>query len=250
MRSPGWWATHKPKDTTAVLSRTCLTLAALAALLVTLGLGGSVAQAADIAYVATDVLNVRDAPTTEGAVIAELRWGEDVKIVAGPTADDWFQVVDQRTTGWVAGDYLSWRPVGAYDGGDGVGAGAGRWIDVDRSSQTVTLYEGGEAVASYWGALGWDSSDDGYYATANGTYAVYTMNAGLTRSSTGDLWFTHWVGFDPDRANGFHTFSMDADGNLLPGGDGPTGGCVALSPAAAAELFAFAEIGMTVEVHW
>lgn len=76
------------------------------------------------------------------------------------------------------------------------------------------------------------------------------MNAGLTASSTGDLWFTHWVGFDPDRANGFHTFSIDADGDLVAGGDGPTGGCVALDPAAAVELFAFAEVGMTVEVHW
>lgn len=247
MQPPGWWAADISKGSTTVATSLLRVLLAIVALTVAVGVAGSV-QAADIAYVATDALNLRDAPSTDGAILDTLLWGEDVKIVAGPTEDNWFQVVNQGTTGWVVGEYLSWQPVGAYEGA--VGGGGGRWIDVDRSSQTITLYDGGEAVASYWGALGYDSSDDGYYATAIGTYSVYAMNAGLTASSTGDVWFTHWVAFDPDRANGFHTYSMDADGALIAGGDGPTGGCVALDPDAAADLFAFAEIGMTVEVHW
>jgi hypothetical protein len=59
-----------------------------------------------------------------------------------------------------------------------------------------------------------------------------------------------WVGFDPSRVNGFHSFSMDENGNVIKGGDGPTGGCVALEPSAAAALYDFADYGMRVEVHW
>ena len=234
-----------------MVTRTFLILAIAAAVVATWGLGGApVARAADIAYVATDVLNVRDAPSTDGAVLEALLWGEDVKIVAGPTEDGWFQVVNRKTTGWVAGEYLSWQPVGAFDGSDGVGAGGGRGIDVDRSSGTVTLYDGGEAVASYVAALGWDLTDDGYYATANGTYEIFAMEDELTWSEPAQVYLTQWVAFDPDRANGFHSFSMDEDGNVTAGLGTPTGGCVALAPGEAAELFAFAEISMTVEVHW
>ena len=234
-----------------VISRALFILVSAAALVATIGLGGAATvRAADIAYVATDILNVRDAPSVDGAILEALVWGEDVKIVAGPTEDDWFQVVNRDTTGWVAGEYLSWQPVGAYDGSDGVGAGAGRWIDVDRSSGTVTLYDGGESVAIYVAALGWDLTDDGYYATANGTYEIYAKNAELTWSEPAQVYLTQWVAFDPDRANGFHSFSMDENGNVTAGLGTPTGGCVALEPSGAAELFAFAEIGMTVEVHW
>ena len=254
MGSPGWWATHISKDDTAVFTRTLLSLAALAALFTVVGLAAPITRAAEIAYVATDVLNLRDAPSTDGAVVAELLWGEDVKVVAGPTEDGWFQVVNQETTGWVTGEFLAWSAVGgAYPGSDGgaaaTAAGA-RWIDVDRSSGIVTLFDGAEVVASYPAAMGWDLSDDGYFATANGTYQVYAKNADLTWSEIAQVYLTQWVAFDPDRANGFHAYSMDSEGNVTAGLGTPTGGCVALAPEAAAELFAFAEIGMTVEVHW
>ncbi len=248
--SPGWWATNSSKGKIIVISTTLRSLVAVAAILVAVGIGGSRAQAADIAYVATDVLNLRDAPSADGAILDTLLWGEDVKIVAGPTADNWFQVVNQEMTGWVAGEYLSWQPVGAYDALDAVGNSAGRWIDVDRSSGAVTLYDGGSELATFWGAFGWDLTDDGYYATANGTYAIYAMNAELTWSEPGQVSFTHWVAFDPDRANGFHSFSMDEEGYVTAGIETPTGGSVALILDAAAELFAFAEVGMTVQVHW
>jgi hypothetical protein len=42
---------------------------------------------------------------------------------------------------------------------------------------------------------------------------------------------------------------MDENGNVLPWGDGQTGGCVATEPSAAKEIFDFAYIGMRVEVH-
>ena len=124
------------------------------------------------------------------------------------------------------------------------------WVDVNRSAQIVTLYEGDQPVASYPASLGFDSSDYGFYATAIGTYYVYDKYAGLNWTDWGHAWIRDWAGFDPARQNGFHTYSMDASGHVLPDGDGPTGGCVALAPAAADQLFAFVSVGTRVEVHW
>jgi hypothetical protein len=105
-------------------------------------------------------------------------------------------------------------------------------------------------VATYWAVMGSDPSDDGFFATAVGTYYVYEKIGGLSWTDWGGAWVGDWVGFDPARLNGFHTYLMDTDGQLLPGGDGPTGGCVALEPAAADQLFAFVSVGTRVEVHW
>jgi hypothetical protein len=124
-----------------------------------------------------------------------------------------------------------------------------QWVDVNRTTQTVTLYEGDIAVASYWAAMGSDPSDDGFFATAVGTYYVYEKIGGLNWTDWGGAWVGDWVGFDPARFNGFHTYSMDAGGQVIPGGSGPTGGCVALEPAAADHLFAFVSVGTRVEVH-
>jgi lipoprotein-anchoring transpeptidase ErfK/SrfK len=60
----------------------------------------------------------------------------------------------------------------------------------------------------------------------------------------------YWVAFDPDRANGFHSFLMDKNGGVIEGGDGATGGCVAMDPGLAEALYEFATFGMRVEVHW
>jgi hypothetical protein len=98
--------------------------------------------------------------------------------------------------------------------------------------------------------MGYDQSDAGYYATAIGTYYVYAKYAPLAWTDYGQAFIADWVAFDPDRNNGFHSWSMDGDGNVLPWGDGATGGCVALEPSAAAAVYDFAEIGMRVEVHW
>ncbi|MCD6034072.1 MAG: L,D-transpeptidase catalytic domain [Thermomicrobiales bacterium] len=151
--------------------------------------------------------------------------GERLALLAGPTPDDWYHVQAGDQTGWAFGALLAFD--GASDalgqGGLGVTGSAERWVDVDRTRQMVTLYEGDSAVATYWAAMGSDPSDDGFFATAVGTYWVYEK--------------------------GFHTYLMDAAGQVIPGGDGPTGGCVALAPTAADELFAFVSVGTRVEVH-
>jgi lipoprotein-anchoring transpeptidase ErfK/SrfK len=58
------------------------------------------------------------------------------------------------------------------------------------------------------------------------------------------------VAFDPERANGFHSFTMDKKGRVIEGGDGATGGCVAMDPGLAESLYEFATFGTRVEVHW
>ena len=209
------------------------------------------ARAEGGASVAAPQLNLRAEPGMWAPVVGQLWQGERLALMAGPTPDDWYQVQTGDKTGWAYGGLL------ALDGtGDALGqapseavGGAERWVDVNRTTQMVTLYEGGSAVAAYWAAMGSDPSDDGFFATAVGTYYVYDKYGGLSWTDWGGSWVGDWIGFDPVRLNGFHTYSMDTAGQVIPGGDGPTGGCVALAPAAADQLFAFVALGTRVEVH-
>ena len=195
------------------------------------------------AWVATPQLNLRAEPGTWAPVVGQLWQGEPIALLAGPTPDDWYQVQADNRTGWVYGGLLALEGAGdALGQGSSAANSAERWVDVDRTTQMVTLYEGDVAVAAYWAAMGSDPTDDGFFATATGTYAVYEKYGGLS--------WTDWGGFDPARLNGFHTYAMDTAGQVIPGGDGPTGGCVALAPAAADQLFAFVSVGTRVEVHY
>lgn len=249
----GWemFGQVRPRSSSAPRLRRALLLAAvLLPILTVIGLNGrEPAVAGEIATVATDGLNLRAKPSTDADVLVTMDLGDLVEIVRGPSENGWYKVWYEQYVGWAHGKYLAFGDVSV--GGSGGSGGSGEnWIDIDRTTQTVSLMSGDSVVASYWAALGWDTSDDGYYATANGTYYVYEMRAELDWSEPGQVYITHWVGFDPDRANGFHSYSRDENGDLLPGGDGPTGGCVAIAPDGAVELYDFASIGMRVEVHW
>jgi hypothetical protein len=200
------------------------------------GVGGS----ASTAWVNTDSLNVRVDASTEAWVMDRVTQGDELTVV-GDIVNGFVPIDFNGQRAFVWSDFLSW---------DGpVEQGPERWIDIDRSSQTVTLYVGDEAIASYWAALGWDESADGFYSTAIGTYYVYGKHEALTWTDWGNAYIKYWVGFDPSRVNGFHSFSMNENGEVIKGGNGPTGGCVALEPSQAAELFNFATNGMRVEVH-
>jgi hypothetical protein len=231
------------------------------------------ARAAGSAVVAAPQLNLRAEPGTWAPVVGQLWQGERLAILEGPTADNWYHVQADDRAGWAFGSFLTLDGAGepppsagdsSWEGedreglglkGDSLGQGSAavenveRWVDVDRTTQTVTLYEGDIALATYWAAMGSDPSDDGFFATAVGTYYVYEKTGGLSWTDWGGAWVADWVGFDPARLNGFHTYSMDGAGRVIPGGDGPTGGCVALAPAAADQVFAFVAVGTRVEVH-
>jgi len=125
-----------------------------------------------------------------------------------------------------------------------------RWVDVNRTTRTVTLYEGDRIVAQFPALVGKDLSADGYYSTATGTFYVHTMTRDLAETPFAEgVYLTHFVGFDAARSNGFHSPTRDADGNVVQTGGTATLGCVRLSESDAIQMFDFAFIGMRVEVH-
>ena len=63
-----------------------------------------------------------------------------------------------------------------------------------------------------------------------------------------DTYISNWVGFDPDKANGFHSFLKDKSGAVVDASTGRvSNGCI--RTGAEADVYAFAEIGMPVWVH-
>ncbi|MGB3306598.1 MAG: SH3 domain-containing protein [Thermomicrobiales bacterium] len=125
-----------------------------------------------------------------------------------------------------------------------------RWIDVDRTTATVTLYIGNRPQASFPARIGQDPSADGFYSTAVGTFHVYSMDSSLSSTPfVEDVYLSEWVGFDPVRKNGFHSPVREADGSERVSQHLTTMGCVRLTAEDAVTLYAFAEIGMRVEIH-
>ena len=111
------------------------------------------------------------------------------------------------------------------------------WIDVDRSSSTIRLMVGNESVGYWWAAMGFDDSDNGFYATAIVSYDVYEKNA----ASHLDLWgegLHRVLGRVPPGLVQRLPFLDDGlkNGNVIEGGDGATGGCVAIDSGLAAAL--------------
>lgn len=244
--------------------RLLVTLVVLGALAVPfLPSAGGHARAGQGATVVTDVLNLRADATTSAGVLNQMVYGDRVDILYGPFNNGWYQVRFNGTDGYAFGAYLDLDGSGrGWSGGDAaVGGNSGaavaapdpgpeHWIDVNRSAQRVTLMIGDQPQASYWASMGYDTSGSGFYSTAVGTYYVYSMYAPLSYTPWANAYIEDWIGFDPDRSNGFHSWTMDANGNVIAGGDGPTGGCIATSPGEAAEIYNFASIGMRVEVHF
>lgn len=125
-----------------------------------------------------------------------------------------------------------------------------KWIDVNRSSGVVTLYNGEIVVAQFDALVGKDLSADGYYSTALGTFYVHVKEKALVETPFAEgVYLTDFVGFDPHRSNGFHSPVRDEFGNVVVTGGTSTLGCVRLSEADAIFLFNFAHIGMRVDIH-
>jgi len=179
--------------------------------------------------------------------------GERVDVLWGPE-DGKYEIRYYGIDGWVWAEYLT---------PDGVGGGSvtysepaaeavvqEHWIDVNRSQGSVTLFIGNEPQATYWASMGFEETSYGFYATAIGTYYVNWMNADLQYTPYADNYITQWIGFDAERANGFHSYTKDANGDIVPNGGGKTAGCIALAPGDIDAVFAFAYPGMRVEIHW
>jgi hypothetical protein len=219
------------------------------------------AAAGQIGYINTEGAPLMVHPSDQ-SVIDWMHQGAPVDILYGPH-EGMYEVRYYGVDGWVWAEYLG------LDGGNtgstgntaNVGGGATsdavaapakpeRWIDVNRSTGLVSLMVGDSPQAQFWGSMGWDTSADGFYATAVGTYYIYAFDGSLHYTEFADNYISHWVAFDPERFNGFHSYTKDAKGNIVPNGGGLTGGCVALAPGDIDALYNFAEMGMRVEVHF
>ena len=210
------------------------------------------------AMVDADSLNVRSDASSSAGVVDSYGPGEWIEVI-GNDFNGYSPINYFGDVAWVATAYLSWDGEFNYatvstgatsNAAVEVSAPTGeRWIDVNARSGQVTLYVGATAQATYWGSVGFDNSLDGFYSTAVGTYYVYAKWEPLAYTKWAGAYITHWVGFDPSRFNGFHSYSKDANGSILPNGTGKTGGCVALAPAEIQAVFDFSYIGMRVEVH-
>ncbi len=208
-------------------------------------------------WVNTDYLNIRSDASLSASVYDVAPSGTEFW-TAGDPVNGFVPVYYGNGVGWLWGGYLSWNGnVTAAVGGDsGGGATAApntapeHWIDVDRSTGVVSLMVGDQAQATFQGSMGFDLSAEGFYSTAIGTYHVYSIYLPLSYTPFAKAYISGWVGFDPDRQNGFHSYTKDANGNIVPGGDGATGGCVALAPGDIDQLDNFATIGMRVTIHW
>jgi hypothetical protein len=124
-----------------------------------------------------------------------------------------------------------------------------RWVDVDRTTREVKLMIGETAVKTYRASMSVGPEDD-FHDTTPGTYRIFSKVAELTYTPYARNYIMYWAGIDPGREIGFHSWTMDRFGNVIPGGDGPTWGCVATAPEEAAEIYAFVELGTRVEIHW
>lgn len=192
-------------------------------------------------------------PDPDSAVLLYVELGQWVDVLYGPYKG-MYQIRYNGTDGFIWADKIALEGSGGSTGsggGSGGGGGGGeKWIIIDRSESSVNLIVGKETIATYWASLGWDDSAYGFYATAIGTYYVTEMNAALTYTPYADNYITHWIEFDPERDNGFHSFLKNSKGEVLPNGAGPTGGCVALDYGPIRHVFDFAYIGMRVVVRW
>jgi hypothetical protein len=113
----------------------------------------------------------------------------------------------------------------------------------------VRLMDGEEVVREIRPVAVGEEVDTGAYAsTQTGTFAVYNKIEDLAYDPPYDTYISHWVGFDVERANGFHSFLKDEDGTVVDPGTGRiSNGCIR-TPAAEA-IYAYAEEGMPVYVH-
>ncbi len=125
----------------------------------------------------------------------------------------------------------------------------GRWIDVDLTRFVVRLMDGGDVLRSIGPvAVGAEIDTGAYDSTQTGLFHIYNKMPELAYDPPYKTYISDWVGFDPKRANGFHSFLKDTDGRIVDASTGGvSNGCIRTPDPTA--ITAFAEIGMPVYVH-
>lgn len=131
------------------------------------------------------------------------------------------------------------------------GRQAAKYIEVDISQQMLYTWKNGKLVKSYHASTGLD------YPTPIGTFTVLNKT-GLGFSNIYDSWLPYWMGFSYSKELGAYfgiheqPYTLDESGRQIRQKDfigrPNTGGCVALAPGAALEVYRFADIGTRIYI--
>jgi hypothetical protein len=127
----------------------------------------------------------------------------------------------------------------------------GKWIDLNLNDGFLRLMEGRKmikALPAAWG-YGVTGTESDYFSTAPGTYFIYSRYDYRWYDAVySQRWIYSFIGFDPERANGFHSFLYDAKGNVTDNRLGAVShGCIRVEDWRA--VYDFSAIGMIVVVH-
>jgi hypothetical protein len=127
---------------------------------------------------------------------------------------------------------------------------SGAWIDVDVTTFIVRLMDGTTVVREITPVGVGVQVDTGEYAsTQTGLFYVNSKIEPLAYDPPYDVYISHWVGFDAEKANGFHSFLKDATGAVVDASTGRvSNGCIRTGEPDT--IYAYAEVGMPVWVHW
>ena len=138
------------------------------------------------------------------------------------------------------------------DGPNTDGTLADKYIEVDISQAKMYLFQSGKMHASYKVSTGLD------YPTPVGHFAILNK-VGLGFSTIYNDWLPWWMGFayskELNAYFGIHEqpYTLTSDGKPVTQGPAigtpSTGGCVALAPGAAKEVYAFADVGTPVYIY-
>ena len=125
----------------------------------------------------------------------------------------------------------------------------GRWIDVDVTRFIVRLMDGKQVTKEIGPvAVGREVDTGAYESTQTGLFHVYNKTAPRTFDAPYNTYIEWWVGFDPQKDNGFHSFLLDKEGKVVDAATGRiSNGCI--RTGAAEDVFKFAEVNMPVWVH-
>jgi hypothetical protein len=138
------------------------------------------------------------------------------------------------------------------DGPNTDGSLADKYIEVDISQQKMYVFSGGQLYKTYTVSTGLD------YPTPVGKFTILNK-VDLGFSAIYNVWMPWWMGFAySDKLHayfGIHEqpYALTADGKpVTPDqrlGTPSTGGCIALAPDAAREVYSFATIGTPVYIY-
>jgi lipoprotein-anchoring transpeptidase ErfK/SrfK len=125
----------------------------------------------------------------------------------------------------------------------------GRWIEVDVTRYVVRLMDGSRTIREIGPVgVGREVDTGRFESTQTGVFKVYEKRAERTYDAPYDTYIAWWVGFDPEKFNGFHSFLLDAQGKVADASTGHiSNGCIRTGDAQA--VYEFSELGMPVWVH-